>query len=136
MAEADVLLQILELIASNLTRDDLNGQLVTLNCSYVYKGVLIYITSKYLALVFINRCSPVALSSVVLYTVCPEKECELYVYACVPPDRNKPKSECKQCIHCGAELFEINEDGKASPIRLYPYVPLIPRIKNFYKSAN
>jgi hypothetical protein len=110
---------LLNLVARNVTREVFVSLLLPLKlCDE--KGNLI--ETFHCAMAYIKRNSPVLLADLVLYDVCP-KDCVLFRGDLATED---------QCPLCGADRY----DGEGNAVRIFPYVPLIPRIRRFFASEN
>ena len=109
--------ELLHLVARNMTRSVFES---LLKPKHLHDESGKLINSFHCALAYIKRNTPVVLVGMVIYEVCPN-DCVLFT---------KDYSALKQCPHCGADRF----DGNGDPFRLYPYVPIIPRIRRMYAS--
>ena len=110
---------LLHLVARNVTREVFVSLLLPLKLDDE-DGKLI--DTHHCAMAYIKRNSPVLLADLVLYDVCPG-DCVLF--------RGVLATE-KQCPRCGADRY----DGRGNAVRIFPYIPLIPRIRRFYASEN
>ncbi len=113
----------LDLVAQNLTRVDLETKLKSLKLSYVdTTNKTHHIDSRHSALAFLEGNSPYPRGELLFIDVCP-KDCILF---------RKQNSEAVVCPKCGEPRF----DDEGNAVRVYPYLPLIPRIKRYYASRN
>lgn len=104
---------VLNVLATNKTDIEKQEELSRLNLPFA--------ATVATAVPWVLQNSPVDVSTIVEYPVCPAKACLLFW---------KEHVHAVTCTVCGASRY--NADGKDASV--FPYIPLIPRIKRLYAS--
>jgi hypothetical protein len=104
--------KVLNIIASNSNRVEIDSRLKSLGVPGV--------TSHYHALRYLEMKAPVYVPSVVEYHVC-KNDCVVFC---------KDFANLSSCPACGSPRFDL--DG--SPVRIFPYIPMTPRLRRMYGS--